>query len=456
MNRKLTNPLDITWIRSKIAQYVTLRDALSCILVCKDWFEDFIPSIWHTIDFKTQEKFTRLASEVISEHGHHIRVIKNLQSSLQLQCIQNSKVCKLRDLSIVVGSKPHYSAHCYDIMRRNNASLTSIRVSASQGSNTDMYFSIDPLFMGLSSSKLTYIKADSLTMTRDAFSSMLRMTPLLNTIDVRNTTLSSIPSTEIYQHPNVTTLVSPIKQVFSVDPQVPDSPSILRHFPNIAFWRTWDARTNNARTALDVSAHTIESEISQNCPLLVGIDTEYVGAHSVDLLTKCFEGLKSICVLHSQFSTELIMAILSHQETLESVSTYTMSDGIYESGEIPNINNHFQEKDWVIQMIPRSCSRLTSFKFMYHQMNMCDIGSSRWSCVELEYLHTRIAGLDTKEKINRAIQLWVEGRSRVKEVSTAPTTDHYGLPLEERVARHLLKFKKLKEVWLGTEIRRVG
>ncbi|KAG0012388.1 hypothetical protein BGZ80_011782, partial [Entomortierella chlamydospora] len=366
---KLTNPLDITWIRTKIAQYVTLRDTLSCILVCKDWCEDFIPFIWHTIDFEAQEKFTRLASEVISKHGHHIRVIKNLQSDLQLQCIQNSKICKLRNLSIAVGSKPRGIAHCYDIMRRNNASLTSVRISVSQVNNPDMYFSIDALFMGLSSqvsSKLTYIKADGLTMTRDAFSSMLRMTPLLDTIEVRNTTLSSVPSTEIYQHPNVTNLVCPIKQVFSVDPQIPDSPSILRHFPNITIWRTWDARANNVRTVLDVSADKIESEISRYCPLLVGIYTEYVGALSVDLLTNCFEGLKRICVLHSQFSTELIMAILSHQETLQSISTYTMSDGFYESGEIPNINKYFQEKGWIIQMIPRTCSHLTSFKFMYH------------------------------------------------------------------------------------------
>ncbi|KAF9355554.1 hypothetical protein BGX26_006401 [Mortierella sp. AD094] len=121
-----------------------------------------------------------------------------------------------------MGSTSRNNAHCYDIVRRNNASLTFVCVSKSQGDNSGLYFSIDALFSGLESqvsSKLTAIRVDGLTMTRDAFSSMLRMTPLLQTVNIRNTVLSSAPDTEIYQHFNVTTLVCPIKQVFSADPQ---------------------------------------------------------------------------------------------------------------------------------------------------------------------------------------------------------------------------------------------
>jgi hypothetical protein len=103
-------------------------------------------------------------------------------------------------------------------------------------------------------------------------------------------------------------------------------------------------------------------------------------------------------------------------------------------------------------------------------MDMDDIEKTKWGCHNLEELHIRIQGLDTKEKINRAVQLWKEGRivirknqvdgdqgesaiTRFQLDGIIPPSDE---SIEARVARHLLKFKKLKEVWLGWIIRRVA
>lgn len=82
----------------------------------------------------------------------------------------------------------------------------------------------------------------------------------------------------------------------------------------------------------------------------------------------------------------------------------------------------------------------------------------------------RIRGLDTKEKIDRALNIWKEGRQKKDNTTTpgeesnrqkenegedeedttlleSPAKD---TSIEARVARHLLSFEKLQAVWLGT------
>ncbi|KAF9356264.1 hypothetical protein BGX26_005486 [Mortierella sp. AD094] len=457
--RLMRNPLDLTWIRTRISQYVTLKDALACAVVCRDWTDDFNRHIWHTIDFDVHKEFANLDKATILKHGHRIRIIKNAKEIAQIDVIQHASICRLRSLSMTTGATSCTQSQCYEILRRNNTSLTYIDLFllGPLGNEPGLVFSVDTISPSSSTdamSKLTALKLKGLTLTRDAFSSLLRMCPLLKSLDIRYTVLSLAGTTEIYQHPAVTSLASPIKQAFKPDPEFPDSPSLFTHFPNLEEWKTWITHTSHP----EVSMQTIKAETTRCCPLLKSIYTELISTQTVELLIKGFEKLKGVCVLHKHISTEMIMAILAHHETLEFIMTYTSFHRFYEYDGIPPVESHFQENGWVVQTMLRLCPRLTAFQFPLHEMDIDEIEEANWSCDNLEQLHIRIRGLDTNDMINRTFQLWVDWRNRKKSLpSFEPvlSNDSDKISLEARVARHLLKFEKLNAVWLGNGIRKV-
>ncbi|KAF9397796.1 hypothetical protein BGX21_008497 [Mortierella sp. AD011] len=84
-----------------------------------------------------------------------------------------------------------------------------------------------------------------------------------------------------------------------------------------------------------------------------------------------------------------------------------------------------------------------------NSMDMSHVEKSLWKCSDLKVLRARIKGLDTAEKIDRALQLWVEGRKvkdekmRSQKDKQCRTGEIGGSSIEERVARHLLAFDKL-------------
>ena len=72
-------------------------------------------------------------------------------------------------------------------------------------------------------------------------------------------------------------------------------------------------------------------------------------------------------------------------------------------------------------------------------MDMDEVDDDKWACGGLRHLRVRVLGLDTKEKIDRTLKLWMKRTNDDKDGS-----------LEARVARHLFTFKDLRAVWLGT------
>ncbi|KAG0002408.1 hypothetical protein BGZ79_003043 [Entomortierella chlamydospora] len=138
--------------------------------------------------------------------------------------------------------------------------------------------------------------------------------------------------------------------------------------------------------------------------------------------------------------------------------TYTGSTIFYESVDIHSVDNHFQEDGWTVQVMISLCPHLKTIKFPLLEMNIGDIEKIGWSCDNLRELYIRIFELDTKEKIDRTIRLWLDARNKkyqIRDLGVPSQNGQSNLSLEQRVARHLLKFEKLKEVWLGTYVCRV-
>ncbi|KAF8900768.1 hypothetical protein BGZ58_006842, partial [Dissophora ornata] len=94
----------------------------------------------------------------------------------------------------------------------------------------------------------------------------------------------------------------------------PDAPSLLVHFPAL---QTWNISESSSWPTRGISAEDIKREISQYCPKLKAIHTETPAYKTVLLLRFAFDRLKEVCVSYKEVSPELVMAIITHRETME-------------------------------------------------------------------------------------------------------------------------------------------
>ncbi|KAF9980396.1 hypothetical protein BGZ65_005154 [Modicella reniformis] len=460
------SPLKVPEILWSISRFVTLKDAITCARVCKAWTDNFISVIWHTIDFDVH-KLQTTDFKVLEKHGHHIRIVKNMKNLEHILVLLESNASKLRSLSLNMKTSPEFQAYFYDLMRRNNTTIEHIEIPSSGG----LFFNFDCFSPQTSTgvtSKLSFLKFQGLTMTRDAFSSMLRICPCLTKLNMRDTTMSSWSArgnmdADHYQHHGITDLVASSKQVFRMDNKSENPPSLLVHFPNLMSWHLW-----TSSNTLDVKIEELKDEVAICCPLLKTLLVGTTAGITVNLLVKAFNNLTSICVYNHYISAEVVMAIVKHQDTLIHVSTFTFSN-FFDSDNIPEVeSNHLEVPGWIIQLLPGSCTRLKSLRFPLYEMNINDIEEANWRCYNLESLYIRVHGVNTKEKIDRAMQLWTDGRIAIRKkqmnAEKRPTISNSQLytvilqgdnSIEARVARHLLKFNKLQKVWLGWKVQEV-
>ncbi|KAF8939896.1 hypothetical protein BGZ58_008407 [Dissophora ornata] len=152
------------------------------------------------------------------------------------------------------------------------------------------------------------------------------------------------------------------------------------------------------------------------------------------------------------------MAALTHRETLDSFGAFVPFGGFYECKELFTEEDHLQESASSFQMLPQLCSQLKLLMIPKLEMDIEAIEKQEWSCRDLEELAVRIRGLDTTEKITRTIQLWIDARNQIKESESADSNTllQDDNSIEGRVARHLLKFPKLQEVWLGAGVKKIA
>jgi len=466
------SPLELPELLKRISRFVDLNDALVCARVCKTWSDHFASAVWHTIDFAVHKDLDKMDVKVLARYSHHIRVVENICERHQILVLIASKARKLKRLTIDMTATQDFYAYSADLLRRVNASLEHVEI-VQYAEDTVPYFAVDSLFPATSTgatSKLSFIKIDGLMMTRDSLSSLLENCPSLDQLDIQDTTLLFLPTYDdsdihFYKHSGVTHLTAPIGQIFGLGHTSENTPSLFIHFPNLKTWSTWSIGSDGPE---QVSRKVIRDQVTKYCPVLTALWTSTRAPISIGMFTQVFEGLTEICIRNEEFSAELVVAILDHRETLNQVYTFT-SDYFYDSEVIPETkSNQLGTGGWIIQSLPRHCTGLKVLQFPSFEMDMDDVDHTKWACQDLEELHIRIQGLDTKEKIDRAVKLWKEGRiaiqkqanseqegsdsSRLQLGSIIPPGDK---SIEARVARHLLKFKKLREVWLGWKVRKV-
>jgi hypothetical protein len=459
--------LEIPELVWRISRYVTTNDAIACARVCKAWTNHFVSAIWHTIDFDVHY-LHNLDLKTLRRHGHHIRVVENIDDVISILILTASNASKIENLSVIMTPTQEFYAHLNDLLRRLNTRIEHIDIYQI-AEPASPYFAFDSLFPVTrtgTTSRLSSIKIRGLKVTRTSISSLLENCPSLDLFEIGNTSLLPCPTCDCYyQHTGVTKLVASIEQIFNVDQEYQET-SLLVHFPNLESWHAWTSSDH-----LDLSTKVIRDEVTNHCPSLKNISLETdASVVAIGMLSQSFKGLTEVCIMNSHFSAEMVMAILNHRETLETIMTFVDTLEFYDSEAIPEVEgNQLSTSGWIIQSLLQHCTRLKSLEFPSLEMDMDDIDTTAWGCHDLEKLYIRVRGLDTKPKIDRAIQLWKKGRFAIRKKQGSgeqePTLSSRHLDsliqpddnlIEARVARHLLKFKKLRKVWLGWKIRKVA
>ncbi|KAI8356244.1 hypothetical protein B0O80DRAFT_446950 [Mortierella sp. GBAus27b] len=385
-------PLLLSEIILHISRFVGLDDAITCAQVCKAWNNAFTSAVWHTIDLGQQHEFAQLDPAIIKKHGHRIRVIIAVDNDHHLRALHHSSVSNLRSLSIVMQGSTHYQAFCFDIIRRNVASLTRMHLWAHESGYgyIEAPKPVDVLTLMACGPawKLSHLFIENLAITRDGFSALLQTCPALESLDVQLATLYPASYAGPYQHTRLTRLSAPLEHVFRLDSDGSSKAlSILAHFPELRILQTW-----SSRTGIQVSFEKMRDEISQHCPLLKNLCTFTPAPITTTLLTRTFRSLTTITVSDDKWSTEVVMAILSHQRTLTTVSTVVSSDEYYEYEDVIDLRGRLPVPGWTIQLIPQTCSQLTKLELPTFELDMDDIEATQWSCTCLEELYIRIRG----------------------------------------------------------------
>ncbi|KAF9979631.1 hypothetical protein BGZ65_006248 [Modicella reniformis] len=462
------NPFEITEIRRRLSLFLSPTDAIACAQVCKSWSDDFLSAIWHTIEKSSLYQLVKLDLRIIAKHGHRIRVINGLSvEDGVLDKLQDASVSKIKSLSMVMKKTIRHLAHCYDLIHRNVTSLTSLNLSMPPPVDREMYFTADclsPFAHTGATSSLAYLKIQGLCMTRNTFSRMLNICQALEHIDIRDTYLQSTVFTDKYQHPRVTHLTASVEQVFYADPDKYE-PSILFHFPNLTHWETW-----KSRSSFEIEFNHCIMEITQYSPHITALcNRTGIGSEEFPLSKVLVYGLRDlteICVEPEQLSPEVIMSLMTHKNSLTTVRTSSSYDHLPPSNTAIEFEDYLAKFGWAVQFIPSHCLRLQEFSLPSHEMDMDDVDKFPWMCHDLQVLHVRIKNLNTMDKVNTALQMWVDGKRAklgnnfskdTEQVTKDLNLASVGYPkqqdsIEIRVARHLLRFEKLCTVRLGSKV----
>ncbi|KAG0273328.1 hypothetical protein BGZ95_010859 [Linnemannia exigua] len=491
------NPFDIPEIRTRISHFVERKDALACARVARAWAQDYLPIIWYTLDcrkFSSQGNISKLHS-VVNRYAHYFRVAHNINLVLQMTLLNQAKVNRLRELTIVLTSSTlHYTA-ALDFIARNSASLEKLELKAESTYNNKYQ---SPLYCvhaamivhpgnalgsnGTFVSRLQDLDISGLWLTRDGLSTILQGCPNLTQLSMNGTDVIGRAALD-FQHEGLSSLTCSIITALRPDPtdsQLQPSPGLLVHFPNLNTWST-SGTENELRFVLQ--SGLLKAEVKQHCKSLKDVRLrDSPESMWVTLFTDVFSNLTEISFDYKVMSVQVLTTILLHQDTVESIQANPGIDIDFErEAFVSPGTDHFQASGRQFQLLPRTCSRLTDLNLYPHVMDMDIVETKAWTCKDLRTLRTRIKGLDSKEKILRAIDLWrAEWKKRALEKRHQPDTRPSGglegnneewvarfkelvdaakvpsvilfdndLSIEARVARHLLQFEKLENVWLG-------
>ncbi|KAF9540294.1 hypothetical protein EC957_004413 [Mortierella hygrophila] len=454
---KQQKPLDILEIRTNIGWYLDLTDVYSCALVCRDWAKTFIPLLWYTIDFSVQPQ---IPLSILKKHVRHVRRLEHLDLSeqegdtLRLLCF-GSGIRHLRHLSIAFCESDQVNIHGFDLLRRNRASLTFLRIIRKpfepEVDIVPAQYCIPPdVLVHPTGSRLTDLSLHNTILTRDGFTHILRSSPCLKRLNLAASNIlaggyidtmgakgtgrdcltdqdsengyysdeedvdtlvvdEAVIKWRPFRHQGVIELAATLQEIFNPDPSIP-SPSLLRHFP-----RLQELYLSGLELIPSIKSSVVRNEVKACCPDLCTVGFSSSPSPAVEeLIINAFENLAAVHFEKHNYTVGVFHGLLHHNSTLTSIVTYADQDTTFDSIQPEPIDDLFKDQGRVIQLLFQILP-LKSVCFHAHEMKIEWMEEKPWRGT-LEELSVRIEGLDTEQKIEKVRSAWVECWNKYRDV----------------------------------------
>ncbi|KAF9352106.1 hypothetical protein BGX26_010017 [Mortierella sp. AD094] len=429
------SPFDIPEIRHLIGRFLSKSDAITCSLVCRAWQQDFTSEVWRHV-ICTTTRFLQLDPQLVSKHGHRIRVVDDLEESTSPVVLHDSSVKSLKILKMCLPESPSARLGTLDLIRRNNSTLVELAISDFEG--IQLFGTYDSLglrygYFGFVDvliprtypyvSNITKLSLTSLLMTRESFSFLLSGCPQLNRLELNSCMIQHIDNADVFKNIHVRDLLASVENTRCEG----SSSSILEHFPNLKRWDTYSDADFLGRSIADA----VRPELMMHCPGVIEASTiECMDANVTTLLTRIFVSLKSIYLEREVINQEILFGLLCHKDSLEycHVDTAKVFIWIYERDLPPIVEQNGDGDDMetagqshAIYTLAMNCLYLKHLILPLLEMDMDRIEALSWACKGLKELRVGIRGLDTKESIIGVKEAWQKGQTARKRGRVSET-----------------------------------
>ncbi|KAF9984365.1 hypothetical protein BGZ75_004079 [Mortierella antarctica] len=388
-------------------QFIPVRDALSCIRVCKTWTQHFARSVWHTIDFKTHEAILLLDPTTVQKYGHHIQAIENMSKQAHLEALGEAITFnRLISISVLLSKDDTlFNTHCQELIRSNKV------IKPNEDGTEDRYQHLGLLYF--------IADADNLLVQypiRGQSKSLLVHFPKLRTI-----------STYGY---------------------------VTDTFPIRLFWdeiRRWCPDLRNLETNC-TPAPLIARMLTQAWTGLERVHFDYDAA-AADIFLSLLAHRKTLVKLSSAttrtgfYEREVVLEV---KDPLEDETWMVQCipqqcqqlEELFLPEHAMNMDE-VEKKEW----------RCRGLKDLRIRVQGIDTAEAIDRVVATWHRRRRVKqGMDLE---SRSVNADKSGSDATAEERDLVTKEQAGTSLEERVVRHLLKFDQLKSVWLGKAVRRL-
>ncbi|KAG0273084.1 hypothetical protein BGZ95_011114 [Linnemannia exigua] len=445
------NPLNLPELRTRIGLFLDPKDCLSCMRVSRDWFGDFVKPVWHTIDYAKDQRFNNIGPMVLDKYGSLIKRALNISTFEHIFSLQHPKVDSINALNIVLMDDWLFQELVADLIRRCKGRITDLTMLCplsqidtvvEQRRRARIFIHISMLMttpMPSSASNLSHghclenLELSRVCITREGFSALLQFSPVLRKIKLfKVVILRHNPAFKVFRDSSVTYLDAPMGDTLMPDPESPNSPSLLAHFPLLQKWFITCLHRPTAWTN-----EAVRSEISTQCPLLTNIRFGRHGTETLDdLLLNCTQNLKSCSFSAYKLNMSTAFACISHLQTLTSITL----EGTLRQHDSP-------EMQWVY-FIPKLCLHLKVLSMEGLILDAKTVEDQPWTCLGLQELRVRFKGLESNGDIAWSVTQVCDLR-RAVDFTLVRLQDKD--TVLSRVTLHLVQFKQLSTFWAGTK-----
>ncbi|KAG0308897.1 hypothetical protein BGZ97_013225 [Linnemannia gamsii] len=441
-----TRALDLPEIKARIASFLNNKDRISCMLVSRDWCSAFAGLVWNTLDFDKDESFSKIPQDVISKYGHLIRNVVQVSKEEHIMALQHPSIACLNKIEFFITHNNLSILLFHDLVGYHRQSLTALRVSGElvaddfleEQVTSGVYLTLDSLRPTCSLVSLILVEV---CISRRAFSSILRSCPSLQSVELLDVIfLGYSPMLEHFRHTGLRTLSAARDQVWSNGEQLlPGTQSLLIHFPALETWKIKDSRVESLAVL-----EKLKVAILINCPKLKRVRFSMTEADRIaTYLDNGFHGLEYCSFNYTALNQPVLLGLLEYQATLTSI--VLISKAVKIDLSTPD---ELTSSKKMIGLLLKTCERLQVLSAEGHRMDVCYLEDENIACMGLQELRVRFLGLDTPALVDGCLETLSTRRKSGAGTVDGPSKS--GKLVSDRVCCQLMRFKKLRMVWLGT------